>query len=235
MDGNFAIAPTIFMQLCVIQGKVSGDFVPLAYVLLQRKTRTSYEAVLHVLEEHGCDPNVTIVTVADCTGWFDPGTSRLAGTYVTSSPKRSPRWQGQYIHCLLNITLLHCPLPNQCSSLNTGRSQHRAVAVQHWKSTPWGLSVSHFFHPSLWIGNCHSHHGGLFNFLALIYDHNTAHVQMVLPSCDHYSTHVQTFIYCPLVVPLWVPLWQWLTAPAGRFDPETSHLAGVYVTSSPKR
>ena len=49
------------------------------------------------------------------------------------------------MHCLLNVTLLHSPLPSQCSSLNTGHSQHcqgsdhHAVAV-HRKSTPWGLS-----------------------------------------------------------------------------------------------
>ena len=37
-----------------------------------------------------------------------------------------------------------------------------------------------FFHPSLWIGNCHSHQGALFNLLALIYGRNTAPVQTVL-------------------------------------------------------
>jgi hypothetical protein len=56
MDGNFAMAPSIFMQLYVIQGRVSGVFVP-----LQRKTRTSYESMFCVLEEHGCDPSVVII------------------------------------------------------------------------------------------------------------------------------------------------------------------------------
>ena len=56
MDGNFAMAPSIFMQLYVIQGSVSGVFVP-----LQRKTRTSYESMFCVLEEHGCDPSVVII------------------------------------------------------------------------------------------------------------------------------------------------------------------------------
>jgi hypothetical protein len=54
MDGNFAMAPSIFMQLYVIQGRVSGVFVP-----LQRKTR--YESMFCVLEEHGCDPSVVII------------------------------------------------------------------------------------------------------------------------------------------------------------------------------
>ena len=51
-----------------------------------------------------------------------------------------------------------------------------------------------FFHPSRWTGNCHSHQGAFSNLLALIYDYNTAPVQMVLPSCDRYSTHVQTLL-----------------------------------------
>ena len=51
-----------------------------------------------------------------------------------------------------------------------------------------------FFHPSLWTGNCHSHQGAFSNLLALIYDYNTAPVQTVLPSCDRYSTHVQTLL-----------------------------------------
>ena len=49
MDGNFAMAPSIFMQLYVIQGRVSGVFVPLVYVLLQRKTQASYESMFGVL------------------------------------------------------------------------------------------------------------------------------------------------------------------------------------------
>jgi hypothetical protein len=37
------------MQLYVIQGRVSGVFVPLVYVLLQRKTQASYESMFGVL------------------------------------------------------------------------------------------------------------------------------------------------------------------------------------------
>ena len=61
MDGNFAMAPSIFMQLYVIQGRVFGVCVPLVYVLFQRKTQTSYESMFRVLEEHGCDPSVVII------------------------------------------------------------------------------------------------------------------------------------------------------------------------------
>jgi len=61
MDGNFAMAPRIFKQLYVIQGRVSGVFVPLVYILLQRKTQTSYESMLHILEDHGCFPTVVII------------------------------------------------------------------------------------------------------------------------------------------------------------------------------
>jgi hypothetical protein len=61
MDDNFAMAPSIAMQLYVIQGRVSGVCVPLVYVLLQRKTQTSYESMFRVLKEHGCDPSVVII------------------------------------------------------------------------------------------------------------------------------------------------------------------------------
>ena len=61
MDGTFAVAPRLFHQLYVVQGKCNGVFLPLAYALLQRKTQTSYEVMLRVLEEAGCDPSVVIV------------------------------------------------------------------------------------------------------------------------------------------------------------------------------
>ena len=38
-----------------------GVFLPLAYVLLQRKTQTSYEAMFPILEEHGCDPSTVMI------------------------------------------------------------------------------------------------------------------------------------------------------------------------------
>ena len=61
MDGNYAMAPGLFMQLYVIQGKVSGNFIPLAYCLLERKTQTSYEIMLRELDRRGCEPSVIII------------------------------------------------------------------------------------------------------------------------------------------------------------------------------
>lgn len=61
MDGNFAMAPHIFMQLYVIQARVSNVFLPMTYILLQRKTYKSYEAMLRVLEANGCDPSLVII------------------------------------------------------------------------------------------------------------------------------------------------------------------------------
>lgn len=60
-DGTFSVAPRLFHQLYVIQGQIDNVFLPLAYVLLQHKTQTTYEIRLHVLEQAGCDPSVIIV------------------------------------------------------------------------------------------------------------------------------------------------------------------------------
>ncbi|XP_076044781.1 uncharacterized protein LOC143027383 [Oratosquilla oratoria] len=61
MDGTFSVAPRLFTQLYVIQGRVGEGYLPLAFALLQRKTQTSYEQVFRVLEEHGCDPASVVV------------------------------------------------------------------------------------------------------------------------------------------------------------------------------
>ena len=61
MDGNFAVAPALFMQLYVILGKVAGTFVPLVYVLLERKTQSIYEAMFEVLLANNCVPRVVII------------------------------------------------------------------------------------------------------------------------------------------------------------------------------
>ena len=45
----------------VVQRKYNGVFLPFAYALLQRKSQTSYEAMLRILEEAGYDPSVVIV------------------------------------------------------------------------------------------------------------------------------------------------------------------------------
>ena len=45
----------------MIHGQIDNVFLPLAYVLLQRKTQTTYEIMLRVLEQARCDPSVIIV------------------------------------------------------------------------------------------------------------------------------------------------------------------------------
>jgi hypothetical protein len=62
MDGTFSVAPHLFHQLYVIQGKVGAYFVPLVYVLLQRKTQASYEEMLRVLVDRAnVDPSTIII------------------------------------------------------------------------------------------------------------------------------------------------------------------------------
>ena len=61
MDGTFSVAPRLITQLYVIQGLESGVFQPLAYALPQRKTQTTYETLLRVLEEYECDPSVVMI------------------------------------------------------------------------------------------------------------------------------------------------------------------------------
>ena len=61
MDGTFSVAPRLFHQLYVIHGQIDNVFLPLVYVLLQRKTQTTYEIMLRVLEQARCDPSVIIV------------------------------------------------------------------------------------------------------------------------------------------------------------------------------
>ena len=61
MDGTFSVAPNLFHQLYVIQGLYNGVFLPFVYCFLQRKTQSTYEILLQVLETAGCDPSVVIV------------------------------------------------------------------------------------------------------------------------------------------------------------------------------
>lgn len=61
MDGTFSVAPRLFTQLYVIQGRVNGVHFPLVYALLQRKTQTTYEQFFRILEESGCDPSSVII------------------------------------------------------------------------------------------------------------------------------------------------------------------------------
>lgn len=50
MGGYFAMAPHIFMLLYAIQAILSDMFLLMTSILLQRKTQTSCEAMLRVLE-----------------------------------------------------------------------------------------------------------------------------------------------------------------------------------------
>ncbi|XP_076061379.1 uncharacterized protein LOC143037146 [Oratosquilla oratoria] len=61
MDGTFSVAPRLFTQLYVVQGRIAEGYFPLAFALLQRKTQTTYEELFRVLEQHGCDPSTVIV------------------------------------------------------------------------------------------------------------------------------------------------------------------------------
>ena len=61
MDGNFAVAPPLFLQLYVILGRVAGSFVPLVYALLERKTLATYEEMFQVLAHHNCFPTTAII------------------------------------------------------------------------------------------------------------------------------------------------------------------------------
>ena len=53
--------PTYFHAAICDTGLRIGLFLPLAYVLLQRKTQTSYEVMFRILEEHGCDPSTVLI------------------------------------------------------------------------------------------------------------------------------------------------------------------------------
>ena len=61
MDGTFSVAPRLLHQLYAIHGQIGNVFLPLAYVLLQRKTQTTYEIMLRALKQARCNPSVIIV------------------------------------------------------------------------------------------------------------------------------------------------------------------------------
>ena len=50
MDGNFSMAPQNFTQLHVILGKEGDLTLPLVYAVLQRKTTTTYIAMLQAIQ-----------------------------------------------------------------------------------------------------------------------------------------------------------------------------------------
>ena len=130
----------------------------------------------------------------------------------TSSPKRciASLVRPVHIHCLLNVTLLRSP----CQISVLPRTPDTASTVRVLTTTQLLYNIenphcedSHScFHSSLWIGSCHSHQE-LSTFLTKFLlpsrslfqppCFHTARVQTVLPSCDHYSAHVQTLL------PIW--------------------------------
>lgn len=50
MDGTFKSCPDLFSQVYIISGYYRGESMPLAYVLMQRKTRAAYERVFRSLK-----------------------------------------------------------------------------------------------------------------------------------------------------------------------------------------
>ncbi|KAK3929669.1 50S ribosomal protein L3 [Frankliniella fusca] len=50
MDGTFKVARNVVCQVYAIHGAINGNWVPLVIVLMERKTRRSYEHVFEVLE-----------------------------------------------------------------------------------------------------------------------------------------------------------------------------------------
>lgn len=51
MDGNFSLAPNIFQQLYVIRVEINNVFITAIYILLEKKTQTTYEKMLSIIME----------------------------------------------------------------------------------------------------------------------------------------------------------------------------------------
>ncbi|KAE8740306.1 hypothetical protein FOCC_FOCC014180 [Frankliniella occidentalis] len=50
MDGTFKVAPHVVCQVYAIHGAVNGKWVPLFIVLMERKSRRTYEDVFEILK-----------------------------------------------------------------------------------------------------------------------------------------------------------------------------------------
>ena len=140
-----------------------------------------------------------IVTVADCAGRLSRTQDLLLGRRVRYQFTKEVTSLARPVHTL--------PAQRQSATFFPAKSvfvlEHRAQSALSGFWPPCSCCTTSkvhtvrtlsFFHPSLWTGNCHSHQGAFPNLLALIYNYNTAPVQTVLPTCDHYSTHVQTLL-----------------------------------------
>ena len=53
MDGNFKMSPKLFMQLYVIRVPLGETAVSVVYILLQKKTQTTYEEMLKAIVDQG--------------------------------------------------------------------------------------------------------------------------------------------------------------------------------------
>ena len=78
VDRNFAIAPILFQQLYVIQGKVDNNYLPFIYMPLQYKTQICSKVMFRVLKQNSCDMTSVIIdfkmSVANALeAVFDPG------------------------------------------------------------------------------------------------------------------------------------------------------------------
>ncbi|CAI6377665.1 unnamed protein product [Macrosiphum euphorbiae] len=58
LDGNFSLAPKLFLQLYVIRVEVDGIFITAIYCLLQKKTSETYKTVFRTLVEKCAEQNL---------------------------------------------------------------------------------------------------------------------------------------------------------------------------------
>jgi len=58
LDGNFSLAPKLFLQLYVIRVEVDSIFITAIYCLLQRKTFETYKTVFRTLVEKCAEQNL---------------------------------------------------------------------------------------------------------------------------------------------------------------------------------
>ena len=67
MDGNFAMAPSLFLQLYVIHVPLGDNTVPVVYTFLQRKTQDIYEELLQAIIDRcrtiGVEPDPTCIVI----------------------------------------------------------------------------------------------------------------------------------------------------------------------------
>ncbi|CAI9740003.1 Hypothetical predicted protein [Octopus vulgaris] len=75
MDGNFAMAPTIFKQNCVIRVPFSDTAVTSVYVLLPNKTRVAFEELFQAIVDE-CEDLSYSINVQTVVTDFEDGALR---------------------------------------------------------------------------------------------------------------------------------------------------------------